>query len=103
MKKYPNVTVHRDANIYFDGKVSSRTLELSDGSTKTLGLMLPGEYEFGTDRPELMEINSGYLLVKLPGSEQWDEVRGGGSFSVPANARFNVSVQQVTDYVCSYL
>ena len=103
MDKFSNVAVARAANIYFDGKVTSRTVEFADGSIKTLGIMMPGEYEFGTSQPELMEITAGYLLVKLPGSETWDEVRAGESFNVPGDARFNLSVQHVTDYVCSYL
>jgi len=103
MSKFTDVSVVKAANIYFDGKVTSRTLEFSDGTTKTLGLMLPGEYEFGTSQPELMEITAGLLRYKLPGSDQWQEVRGGESFHVPGDARFNVDVKEVTDYVCSYL
>jgi len=103
MEKFSNVTVTRAANVYFEGNVTSRTVEFADGTAKTLGIMLPGEYEFGTDQPELMEITAGYLLVKLPESDTWEEVRGGESFEVPGNAKFQLAVQQVTDYLCSYL
>lgn len=103
MEKFTGVNVTKAANIYFDGKVTSRAIEFNDGSIKTLGIMLPGEYEFGTSQAELMEITAGFLLVKLPGSEQWEEVRAGQSFDVPANASFQLSVQQITDYICSYL
>ncbi|KJS06174.1 MAG: hypothetical protein VR73_10420 [Gammaproteobacteria bacterium BRH_c0] len=103
MEKFTGVNVIKAANIYFDGKVTSRAVEFSDGSVKTLGIMLPGEYEFGTSQAELMEITAGFLLVKLPGSDQWEEVRAGQSFNVPANASFQISVQQITDYICSYL
>jgi hypothetical protein len=30
--------------IYFDGKVSSRTIEFPDGSKKTLGIMMVGDF-----------------------------------------------------------
>ena len=103
MSKFENVTVIKAANVYFDGNVSSRTVGLADGSTKTLGLMLPGEYEFGTDAPELMEILSGTLQVKLPGSDSWLNVQGGESFNVPGSAKFQVKVSAVTDYICSFL
>ena len=103
MDKFSNVTVARAANVYFDGNVTSRALEFENGTTKTLGIMMPGEYEFGTSQPELMEITAGFVLVKLPGSDSWDEVRAGESFSVPGDAKFQISVQQLTDYVCSYL
>jgi len=59
MSQFENVTVVKKASVYFEGKVTSRTVLFSDGSRKTLGIMLPGEYEFGTDAPELMEILAG--------------------------------------------
>ena len=71
MSVFENVTVVREANVYFDGKVTSRTVVFADGSKKTLGIMLPGEYSFGTDAPEIMEILSGQLEVLLPGQQGW--------------------------------
>ena len=65
MKNFENVSVEREGNSYFDGAVTSRTLNFTDGSKKTLGFMLPGDYEFGTAAAELMEITSGTLDVKL--------------------------------------
>jgi len=101
MTEFENVTVAKAANIYFDGKVTSRTLMFSDGSKKTLGVMLPGDYEFGTDCKELMEITAGDLTVQLPG-EKWRAVSAGDSFEVPANSKFKLKVTTVTDYCCSY-
>lgn len=77
MSVFENVTVVREANVYFDGKVTSRTVVFADGSKKTLGIMLPGEYTFGTDAPEIMEILSGQLEVLLPGQQGWLAVGGG--------------------------
>ena len=92
-----------EGNSYFDGAVTSRTVNFPDGSRKTLGFMLPGEYEFGTASSELMEITSGKLDVKLPGSDKWISIKGGDSFNVPADSKFQVKVKSVTDYCCSYL
>ncbi|MDF0533067.1 pyrimidine/purine nucleoside phosphorylase [Shewanella yunxiaonensis] len=103
MSEFQQVTVAKKANIYFEGKVTSRKLTFADGTVKTLGIMLPGDYQFGTDAPELMEIQVGELDVLLPGSDQWLHVSGGESFSVPGNASFSLKVQTVTDYCCSYL
>ena len=64
MDNYKNVDVDKLANIYFEGKVVSRNVFLKDGSKKTLGVMLPGEYEFNTESRELMEIISGKLNLK---------------------------------------
>jgi uncharacterized protein YaiE (UPF0345 family) len=103
MSEFANVTVEKKANVYFDGKVTSRTVIFADGSRKTLGIMLPGDYEFGTDKAELMEITAGALTVQLPGSDEWVAVTGGGSFNVPATSRFKLNVTEVVDYCCSYL
>ncbi len=103
MSEFKNVTVVKEANFYFDAKVSSRTVLFEDGSKKTLGVMLPGEYEFGTAAKELMEILAGDLEVLLPGTSEWSKVQGGESFEVPANSKFSVKIQQPTDYCCSYI
>jgi hypothetical protein len=65
--------------------------------------MLPGEYEFGTDQPEFMEITAGELSVQLPGFDDWVAVAAGQSFNVPGESKFRVKVATVTDYCCSYL
>jgi uncharacterized protein YaiE (UPF0345 family) len=103
MSEFKNVTVVKKANIYFDGKVTSRTLLFSDGSRKTLGIMLPGEYEFGTASKELMEILSGDLEVLLPGADGWESVKEGEAFEVPAHSKFKLKVRNITDYCCSYI
>jgi len=103
MSEFIDVTVIREANVYFDGRVTSRTLVFKDGSRKTLGIMLPGDYEFGTEAAELMEILAGELAVKLPGAQDWQAIRAGESFEVPANSRFSLRVGSVADYCCSYL
>lgn len=103
MATFDNVTVVKEANIYFEGKVTSRSVLFADGSKKTLGVMLPGEYEFGTDAQEIMEILSGDLHVLLPGSTEWRVVTGGESFEVPASSRFKLKIHVITDYCCSFI
>ena len=100
---FKNVTVDIAGNSYFDGAVTSRTVNFTDGSRKTLGYMQIGEYEFGTAEAELMEITAGELEYKLSDSNEWIRVKGGESFNVPANSKFSVNVKSITDYCCSYL
>jgi uncharacterized protein YaiE (UPF0345 family) len=102
MDQFDNVSVIKQANIYFDGQVTSRTVLFADGSRKTLGIMLPGDYEFGTAEPELMEILAGKLEVKLPGASEWTTYGTGDCFAVPAQSKFQLKVLEVTDYCCSY-
>ena len=71
MSTYKNVEIIKAANIYFDGKVTSRIIKLNDGSTKTLGIMMPGEFEFSTEKHELMEILAGEMSVLLPSITVW--------------------------------
>jgi uncharacterized protein YaiE (UPF0345 family) len=103
MSEFKNVTIIKEANVYFEGKVVSRTVLFPDGSKKTLGIMLPGEYEFGTGDKELMEIMSGELDVLLPGEKAWKAIKGGQSFEVAANAKFQLKVRKLTDYCCSFI
>lgn len=102
MEQFQNVTIVKQANVYFEGNVTSRTVIFGDGEKKTLGIMMPGEYEFGTADKEVMEILAGKLDVLLPGATAWQAVQGGESFAVAANARFKLVVHELTDYCCSY-
>src|SRR5260221_7427147 len=103
MAEFNNVTVVKQANVYFDGKVVSRSVFFSDGSKKTLGIMQPGEYEFNTGDKEIMEIISGELEVLLPSAQKWQPIASGQSFEVPANAKFRMKVVSLTDYCCSFV
>ena len=103
MTEFKNVTVVKKANVYFDGKVTSRTVLFADGTRKTLGIMMPGDYEFSTAAMEIMEILGGQMDVLLPGETQWQTFKAGQSFKVPANSKFKLKVPAVADYCCSYV
>lgn len=103
MSEFNDVTIIKKANIYFDGKVTSRSVVFPDGSRKTLGIMLPGEYEFNTDEKEVINIISGDLEVLLPEEEGWKTIRDGETFEVPAKSKFGLRVKTITDYCCSFV
>ncbi len=100
--RFENVTVVKKANVYFDGKVTSRTVLFADGTRKTLGFILPGSFEFGTGAQEVMEMLSGEMEVLLPGTSEWQTFRAGDTFTVPANSSFKLKVEGAVDYCCSY-
>ncbi|MBD3792235.1 MAG: pyrimidine/purine nucleoside phosphorylase [Campylobacterales bacterium] len=102
MTKLENISMIKEANIYFDGKVTSRAITLADGTRQTLGVMLPGEYTFNTQEAEIMEMMSGELEIKLPG-EGWRTLHTPETFNVPANSSFDLKVHTVTDYCCTYI
>ncbi|MDR5836681.1 pyrimidine/purine nucleoside phosphorylase [Caballeronia sp. LZ034LL] len=101
--QFDQVSVIKRANVYFDGKCVSHTVLFSDGSKKTLGVILPGTLNFGTDAPELMEVQAGKCRIRLAGSDEWKAYGAGESFSVPGASRFDIEVIETLDYVCSYL
>jgi purine/pyrimidine-nucleoside phosphorylase len=100
--KFENVTIVKKANVYFDGKVTSRNVFFADGTRKTLGFMMPGEYEFNTGSREIMEMLNGEMDVLLPDQKDWQTFKAGQSFEVPANSSFKLKLKGIVDYCCSY-
>jgi purine/pyrimidine-nucleoside phosphorylase len=101
--EFSNVTATAKANVYFDGKVVSHTLLLSDGSKKTLGLIYPGEFHFSTEAPERMDIVAGSCQVRIDGSSSVTRYGAGSGFDVAAKSGFTISVEQgIAEYVCSF-
>jgi uncharacterized protein YaiE (UPF0345 family) len=102
--QFTGVTVHTKANVYFDGKVVSHTVLMPDGAKKTLGLIYPGSYHFGTGAPERMEIVAGTCLVTLDGQNAVKEYALGTYFDVPGKSGFTIEVQSgICEYICSFL
>lgn len=102
--EFHNVTTPTKANVYFDGKVVSHTLLFADGSRKTLGLIHPGKYHFGTDKAERMEIVAGSCTVKIDGSSALDTYPAGTCFDVPAKSGFDIEVTSgIAEYICSFI
>lgn len=88
-------------NQYFDGKVASIAFA-GEELPATVGVMAPGEYEFGTSQHETLTIISGGLKVKLPGQSEWQQFQRGQSFEVAAHQKFQLDVTQDTAYLCTY-
>ncbi len=103
MTELNNISMIKEANIYYDGKVTSRAIVLADGTKQTLGIMLPGEYTFETQAAEIMEMMSGELEIRLPGESEFRKLNTPQTFNVPANASFDLKIKTVTDYCCSYI
>ena len=102
--EFKNVTAVAKANVYFDAKVVSHTILLADGSKKTLGLMYPGKYHFGTDKAERMEIVAGNCRVKIDGEAGENTYSAGQLFEVPAKSGFDIEVKDgLCEYICSFL
>jgi purine/pyrimidine-nucleoside phosphorylase len=102
--EFKNVTALAKANVYFDGRVVSHSLVFPDASRKTLGLIYPGKFHFGTQQAERMEIVAGRCQVKRDGEPALQEFAAGQHFDVAANSGFDIEVGEgICEYVCSFL
>jgi purine/pyrimidine-nucleoside phosphorylase len=102
--QFDGVTAIAKANVYFDGKVVSHSVLFPDGSRKTLGLIYPGQFHFGTDKAERMEIVAGQCAVKLDGQDAVRTYGAGQLFEVSAKSGFDIDVKTgICEYVCSFL
>ena len=100
---FENVKLTKAANVYFDGKVTSRTFFMENGERKTLGFMIGGKYTFNTGLEEIMEVLGGKMEIKLSNQDEFKTYEQGQSFVVPANSSFDVLVDTYADYCCSYI
>jgi uncharacterized protein YaiE (UPF0345 family) len=102
--QFAGVTVHTKANVYFDGNVVSHTVLFADGSKKTLGLIRPGTYYFGTGAAERMEIVAGACKITLKDQTAGAAYAAGTYFDVAANSGFTITVESgLCEYICSFL
>ena len=88
-------------NEYFDGKVKSIAFQTADGPA-TLGVMAPGEYEFGTSTVEYMTVVSGEMTVLLPNETEWKTYKEFDTFMVPKDAKFKLKIVGDAAYRCLY-
>jgi purine/pyrimidine-nucleoside phosphorylase len=100
--KIENISVVKKANVYFDGKCVSHTIQYADGTKKSVGVILPSTLTFNTGVPEIMETVSGACRYKLKG-EDWKSNKAGDSFSVPGNSSFEIEVTtEPYHYICHF-
>lgn len=102
--QFTNVTAVTKANVYFDGKVVSHSILFPDASKKTLGLIYPGKFHFGTDKAERMEIVAGNCSVKVDGQGDVKDYGAGTFFEVAAKSGFEIEVKSgICEYICSFI
>ena len=102
MSQFDNVSVVKQANVYFDGKCVSHTVQFADGTKKTVGVILPAALTFNTGAPEVMECVGGSCRVRLAGASEWTAYSAGQSFSVPGNSSFEIACDEPYHYVCHF-
>jgi len=100
--KIENISVVTKANVYFDGKCVSHTIQYADGTKKSVGVIMPSTLTFNTGVPEIMETVSGVCRYKLKGAD-WKTCKAGESFSVPGNSSFDIEITtEPYHYICHF-
>jgi len=102
MAQFDNVSIIKQANVYFEGRCVSHTIQFADGSRKTVGVILPSSLTFNTGAPEVMEGVGGACRVRLKGQSDWKTYAAGQSFDVPANSSFEIACDEPYHYVCHF-
>jgi len=103
MEKFENVAVKVNANIYENGLCQSRSIVLPDGTEKTLGVYLPGDFTFTSHGAEKVLITKGLVEVFFPGDNDWRKIRTGQYYDVPAHCTFKVRCSEISEYICDFL
>jgi len=88
-------------NEYFNGNVKSLVFSAPE-CPATLGVMAPGEYEFGTTMVEYVTVVSGVMTVRLPGETEFKDYKPFDTFIVPKDAKFQLKIAADAAYVCLY-
>ena len=102
MTQFDNVAIIKKANVYFDGKCVSHTVQFADGTKKSVGVVMPATLTFNTGTPEVMETISGNCRYRIKGQE-WKTCTAGESFNVPGNSSFDIEViGEPYHYVCHF-
>ncbi|MDD9157814.1 pyrimidine/purine nucleoside phosphorylase [Aliivibrio sp. S4TY2] len=89
-------------NSYFEDNVKSIGFVQKNNSI-SVGVMLPGNYTFGTNAAEKMSVITGALTIKRSTDADWVVFSSGEDFSVEGNSSFDVKVEVETAYLCEYL
>jgi uncharacterized protein YaiE (UPF0345 family) len=87
-------------SVYFDGNVQSLGFT-RHGRKMTAGVILPGEYHFGTEAPERMTVVSGQLEAKV--GKEWRVYPAGTVFEIPGKSGLDVRAEEPAAYLCEFL
>ena len=101
-EKIDAVSVTTRANVYFDGKCVSHSIQFADGTKKSVGVILPASLTFNTGAAEIMECVGGACEYKLAGTDRWVQSSIGEKFSVPANSSFEIRATEPYHYICHF-
>ncbi len=68
----------------------------------SIGIIAPGEYEFGAIKKEVTTVTSGEISVWVEGSNRWSTYHKGDTFIIPEHKNFKYKVNEISTYICYY-
>lgn len=89
-----------NVNEYYEGKIKSLGNSLKN-ERFTVGVMEEGEYKFGTDTIEIMEVIFGEMDAVLPDGIK-KTYKKGDSFRIEKGVEFSVFIKEPVSYLCLY-
>ncbi|MEL7635292.1 MULTISPECIES: pyrimidine/purine nucleoside phosphorylase [Sporomusa] len=101
-KTLNNLSIASRANVYFDGRVSSRSCYKENGTRFSLGVIIPGTYTFSVEDREIVQLIAGAAEILLPTEKEWKKVNAPDSFEVIANSNYTIRCYEVVEYLCNY-
>jgi uncharacterized protein YaiE (UPF0345 family) len=86
---------------YHGDKVMSLTYE-DEKDSFSVGIIAPGEYEFGAIRSEIYTVTHGLINAWHEDSKGWGTYRKDEVFVIPGKKNFKLSVETTSAYICHY-
>jgi len=86
---------------YHGNRVQSLTYD--DGKLSfSVGIMSPGEYEFGSIKKEDFTVIQGSISSWFDGESNWKTAKQNEKFSIPEHKNFKLKANEVSAYICYY-
>ena len=86
---------------YHGDRVQSLTYD-NDQVAFSVGIISPGEYQFGAMKKEIYTVTSGKIDAWTEESDQWNSFTAGETFTIPYRKNYKLKVTAISSYVCFY-
>ena len=87
---------------YHGDLVQSLGFELKNGKQASVGVITPGEFEFGTINPETIKVSSGNISVWHEESKEWIILGEDQSYKIPQSCNYKLKTNEISSFICFY-
>jgi uncharacterized protein YaiE (UPF0345 family) len=71
-------------------------------SSFSVGIIAPGEYQFGAIRKEIFTVTFGTISAWHEDTDKWETYGINEQFTIPDHKNFKLKVEGVSSYICHY-